>query len=152
MSDLQASVTIRRPIADVFAYVSDARNIPHWHADTAAVDLQRGDGRQAGSRLVDVIQTGKKGKRTEATVEITRYEPDRLWAFSAELGSFGGFDGCYRFEVVPTGTRVTFTENLRLRGLFRLLRPLVRHQVGQTARANLARLRALLEQPTPVAG
>ena len=103
MSDLQASITIRRPIADVFAFVADARNIPCWHADTAEVHLLSGDGR-------------------------------------------------YRFEVVPAGTRVTFTEDLRLRGLFRLLRPLVRHQVGQTARANFARLRALLEQPTPVAG
>ena len=151
MSDLNVSTTIRRPIADVFAFVADARNIPRWHADTAEVRLLRGDGRQAGSRVLDVIQTGK-GKRTEAMVEITRYELDRLWAFSAELGSFGGFDGCYRFEVVPAGTRVTFTEDLRLRGLFRLLRPLVRRQVGQTARANFARLRALLEQPTPVAG
>ena len=152
MSDLQASITIRRPIADVFAFVADARNIPRWHADTAEVHLLSGDGRQAGSRLVDVIQTGKKSKRTEAMVEITRSEPDRLWAFSAELGSFGGFDGCYRFEVVPAGTRVTFTEDLRPRGLFRLLRPLVRRRVGQTARANFARLRALLEEPTPVAG
>ena len=151
MSDLHASIIIRRPIADVFAFVADARNIPRWHADTAEVHLLSGDGRQAGSRLVDVIQTGK-GKRTEATVEITRYEPDRLWAFSADLGSFGGFDGCYGFEVVPAGTRVTFTEDLRLRGLFRLLRPVVKRQVGQTARANFARLRELLEQPTPVAG
>ena len=151
MSDLQASITIRRPIADVFAFVADARNTPRWHADTAEVHLLSGDGRHAGSRLVDVIQTGKS-KRTQATVEITRCEPDRLWAFSAELGSFGGFDGCYRFEVVPAGTRVTFSEDLRLRGLFRLLRPLVSRQVGQTARANFARLRALLEQPTPVAG
>ena len=131
MSDLQASVTIRRPIAEVFAYVSDARNIPHWHADTAEVHLQSGDGRQAGSRLVDVIRTGN-GRRMEALVAITRYEPDRLWAFSADLGSFGGFDGCYRFEAVPTGTRVTFTEDLRLRGLFRLLRPLVRRRVART--------------------
>jgi uncharacterized protein YndB with AHSA1/START domain len=151
MSDLQASITIRRPIADVFAFVADARKIPRWHADTAEVHLLSGDGRQAGSRLVDVIHTGK-GKRMEAMVEITRYEPDRLWAFSAELGSFGGFDGCYRFEVVPAGTRVTFTEDLRLRGLLRLLRPLLSRQVGQTARANFARLRALLEEPTPVAG
>jgi uncharacterized protein YndB with AHSA1/START domain len=151
MSDLRASITIRRPIADVFAFVADARNIPRWHADTAEVHLLSGDGRQAGSRLVDVIQTGK-GKRMQAMVEITRSEPDRLWAFSAELGSFGGFDGCYRFEAVPAGTRVTFAEDLRLRGLFRLLRPLVSRQVGQTARANFARLRVLLEQPTPVAG
>jgi uncharacterized protein YndB with AHSA1/START domain len=147
MSDLQASITIRRPIADVFAFVADARNIPRWHADTAEVHLLRGDGRQAGSRLVDVIRTGN-GRRMEAVVEITRHEPGRLWAFSAELGSFGGFDGCYRFEAVPAGTQVTFTEDLRLRGLFRLLRPLMRRQVGQTARGNFARLRALLEEPT----
>jgi uncharacterized protein YndB with AHSA1/START domain len=151
MSDLQASITIRRPIADVFAFVADARNIPRWHADTAAVHLLTGDGRQAGSRVVDVIQAGN-GRRMEALVEITRHEPDRLWAFSAALSSFGGFDGCYRFEVVPEGTRVTFDEDLRLRGLLRLLRPLVRRQVGQTARGNFARLRALFEEPTPVAG
>jgi uncharacterized protein YndB with AHSA1/START domain len=151
MSDLQASITIRRPIAEVFAFVAEARNIPRWHADTAEVHLLSGDGRQSGSRVVDVIQTGNR-RRMEALVEITRYEPDRLWAFSAELGSFGGFDGCYRFEVVPGGTQVTFTEDLRLRGLLRLLRPLVRRQVGQTARGNFARLRALLEEPTPTAG
>src|SRR3712207_1541698 len=84
MSDLQASVTIRRPIADVFAFGSDARNIPHWHADTAEVHLLSGDGRQAGSRVLDVIRTGN-GRRMEAVVEITRHEPDRLWAFSADL-------------------------------------------------------------------
>jgi uncharacterized protein YndB with AHSA1/START domain len=151
MSDLRASITIGRPISDVFAFVADARNIPRWHADTAEVLLLSGDGRQAGSRVVDVIQTGK-GKRMEALVEITRYEPDRLWAFSAELGSFGGFDGCYRFQEVPKGTRVTFDEDLRLRGLLRLLGPLVRRQVGQTARGNFARLQARLEEPTPVAG
>ena len=150
MSDLQASMTVRRAIADVFAFVADARNIPRWHADTAEVHLLSGDGRQVGSRLVDVIQTGN-GRRMEALVEITRHEPDRLWAFSAELGSLGGFDGCYRFEPVPAGTQVTFTEDLRLRGVYRVLRPLLRRQVGQTARRNFARLRALLEEPTPVA-
>jgi uncharacterized protein YndB with AHSA1/START domain len=150
MSDLQASITIRRPIADVFAFVADARNIPCWHADTAEVHLLSGDGRQAGSRVVDVIRAGD-GRRREAVVEITRHEPDRLWAFSAELGSLGGFDGCYRFESVPAGTQVTFTEDLRLRGVYRLLRPLLRRQVGQTARRNFARLRALLEEPTPLA-
>ncbi len=151
MSDLQERVTIRRPIREVFAFVCDARNIPRWHADTAEVHLLTGDGRQAGSRVLDVIRTGN-GRRMEAVVEITRHEPDRLWAFSAELDGFGGFDGCYRFEVVPAGTRVTFTEDLRLRGLWRMLRPLVRRQVGQTARANFERLRTLLEEPTPAAG
>src|SRR5690242_8106697 len=38
-------------------------------------------------------------------------------------------------------------EDLRLRGLFRLVRPLLLHQVRHTARANLARLPMLLEQP-----
>ena len=150
MSDLHASIIIRRPIADVFAFVADARNIPRWHADTAEVDLLSGDGRQVGSRVRDIIQTGN-GRRMEALVEITGHEPERLWAFSAELGSFGGFDGCYRFERVPAGTQVTFTEDLRLRGAYRLLRPLLRRQVAQTARDNFARLRALLEEPARVA-
>ena len=149
MSDLNVSTTIRRPIADVFAFVADARNIPRWHADTAEVHLLSGDGREVGSRVVDVIQTAN-GRRMEAMVEITRNEPDRLWAFSAELGSLGGFDGCYRFEPVPAGTQVTFSEELRLRGVYRLLRPLLRRQVGQTARGNFARLRALLEEPKSV--
>jgi uncharacterized protein YndB with AHSA1/START domain len=150
MSDVQASITIRRPIADVFTFVADARNIPRWHVDTAEVHLLSGDGREVGSRVLDVIQTAN-GRRMEARVEITRHEPDRLWAFSAALGSLGGFDGCYRFEPVPAGTHVTFTEDLRLRGVYRLLRPLLRRQVGQTARQNFARLRALLEEPTSVA-
>jgi hypothetical protein len=149
VSDVQASISIRRPVADVFAFVADARNIPLWHAETAEVRLLSGDGREVGSRVLDVIQTAK-GRRREAMVEITCNEPHQTWAFSATLGSLGGFEGCYHFEPLTAGTHVTFTEDLHLRGVYRLLRPLLRRQVGQAARGNFARLRALLEVPTSV--
>jgi uncharacterized protein YndB with AHSA1/START domain len=146
MSDLEATTTIKRPTADVFAFVTDVRAIPRWHVDTVQVEVRAGDGSRVGSRILDLIRT-PNGQQLQAVIEITAYEPDRFWAFSGDLGRFGAFEGCYRFDSVPAGTRVTFTEDLHLRGWRRLLKPLVLRGIRRSAHRNLAQLRALLEAP-----
>jgi tetratricopeptide (TPR) repeat protein len=129
--------------AEVFAFV---RAIPRWHVDTVRVEVLAGDGSGVGSRVLDVIRT-TRGQQLRAVIEITRHEPDRLWAFSADLDALGGFEGGYRFESTPAGTRVIFTEDLHLRGWRRLLKPLVLRGIRRSARQNLAQLRLLLEAP-----
>jgi anaerobic ribonucleoside-triphosphate reductase activating protein len=43
MSDLQASITIGRPVADVFAFAADPRNDPRWSGSSLRAEIVQGE-------------------------------------------------------------------------------------------------------------
>src|SRR6185369_11889961 len=77
------TITIKRPIEDVFAYVADGTNGPSWRSGIVDIAHASGEGRGA------VYRQGVKGpggRRIAADYEITTYEPPRQLAFRAIAG------------------------------------------------------------------
>lgn len=69
----QTSITVERPIEDVFAVLSDVEKTAMWHPSTVEERWIDADGPAIGARRVAVART--LGFRSENVAVVTAYEP-----------------------------------------------------------------------------
>jgi len=141
MPQAQPSVTVARPVDEVFAFVADGERGPEWR--TGIVDIRHVAGQGMGARYAQGVR-GPMGRRIAADYEITAYEPGRRLEFQTIAGPVrphGRFD----FAATEGGTRLTFSLEAELRGLRRLLMGgMVRSTMSEGVQA-LERLKQVLE-------
>ena len=117
MPSAEHSVTIARPVADVFAFVADGLNGPLWRS--GVLDVEHVSGSGVGALYRQGLK-GPGGRRVAADYEVTAYEPDRRIAFKAVAGPVRP-TGEYRFAAAGVGTALTFSLSAELGGLQKLL-------------------------------
>ena len=135
------SITIRRPVDAVFAFVADGTNGPKWRSGVLDVELLSGRG--TGARYRQGVK-GPGGRRIAADYEVTAEEPNRRIAFRAAAGPVRP-TGEFRFEDLGGETRLTFSLDDELRGWKRLLMGRAVQQTMDAEMAALDRLKELLE-------
>jgi carbon monoxide dehydrogenase subunit G len=136
------SVTIGRPVGDVFVFVADGENAIQWRPGVLDVERVSGDG-GVGTIYRQGVK-GPMGRRIAADYEITDFEPDRLIAFRATAGPFRP-RGRFEFEQTDGRTRLTLKLEGELTGLRKLL---MGRAVWKTMRAearNLENIKRVLE-------
>jgi uncharacterized membrane protein len=111
------SVTIRRPVRDVFAFVADGLNAPRWRS--GVLDVERASGEGVGAVYRQGVK-GPGGRRIAADYEVTVFQPDRRLAFQTIAGPVRP-KGEFRFEETPEGTRLTMSLEADMSGIKRLL-------------------------------
>jgi uncharacterized protein YndB with AHSA1/START domain len=136
------SVTIGRPVSDVFAFVADGTTAPKWRPGVLDVARESGDG-GVGSIYRQGVK-GPMGRRIPADYEVTEFEPDRLIAFKAIAGPFRP-TGRFRFEPADGGTRVTFSLEGELTGVKKLLMAGAAAKTMRSEVGTLENLERLLE-------
>lgn len=117
MPDAKYSVTVRRPVETVFAFVADGEKCPQWRP--GVIDIKRVSGDGVATRYAQGVQ-GPMGRRIAADYEVTVFEPNRRIEFQTIAGPARPH-GRYDFEAVGGETRLTFSLDARLTGLRRLL-------------------------------
>jgi uncharacterized membrane protein len=117
MPSAQHSVSIKRPIGDVFAFVADGENAMRWRPGVLDVAHQSGEG--LGAIYRQGVR-GPGGRRIAADYEITAFEPDRRIAFRAIAGPVRP-TGEYRFAADADGTTVSLDLGATLSGWKRLV-------------------------------
>jgi uncharacterized membrane protein len=132
MTSAENSIVISRPRSEVFAFVAEHDNDPKWRP--GVLDITRASGEGQGAVYTQGVQ-GPMGKRIDADFEVTAYQPDTLIAFRTLAGPVRP-EGSYRFEDADGGTRVTFSLNASLRGMQKLMAPMV----GKSMRNQVAAL------------
>jgi len=141
MPSAQHSVSIRRPIGEVFAFVANGENANRWRPGVLDVSHQSGEG------LGAIYRQGVKGpggRRIPADYEITAFEPDRRIAFQAIAGPVRP-TGEYRFTPDGDGTRVDFALDAEVTGWKRLLMGRAVQSTMDAEMRNLETLKSLLE-------
>jgi uncharacterized protein YndB with AHSA1/START domain len=136
---------IQRPIEDVFAFVTDARNNPQWQSRSG---LQRSqqlpDGPVGvGTRIVEVWKF--MGIESQSTSEVTEYEPDKTYTRRAISGSSPIKEGTFTFEPVADGARLTAIIQVQAGGLFAIAEPLLASNLKRGFGETFAMLKAALE-------
>ena len=135
----QDSITIERPIDEVFAFLLDGMNNPLWRS--SVIDSQRVAGKP------DTYKQGMKGPtgRVDGDYEVTEIRPNQLIAMKAIAG-MARPTSTFAFEAAGDATRVTFSLRFEGRGPAKLMEPLVatvmRREIGM-----LPNLKAHLERP-----
>jgi uncharacterized membrane protein len=140
MASAEHSVTINRPLEDVFAFLADPENDPQWRKGVLDIAHVSGDG--VGAVYKQGVK-GPFGKRIPADIERTTLEPNRVIGFHALVGPVRPW-GRYELEDEGGRTRVTFTLGTDLRGTKKLMGPMVSKQMNAEVRG-LDRLKTVLE-------
>ena len=141
MADARLSVTIFRPLEEVFAVLTDPENTPKWSAPAVEERWITPGPPTIGSRRLAVTQM--MGMRSKNNAEVTALEPNRLW----EMRSVSGPSFVVRaaFEPVEGGTRVDWTWSFHLQGPMRPFGPLVAWLFGRVFAKDLVRLKRMME-------
>jgi uncharacterized membrane protein len=143
---IEESITINRSAEDVFAFFDDRRNDHRWMGSVVESEwIDPGASTDVGRRGRMVMNVFGTREFSDA---VTEYEPGRRVAHRSVSGSVAVRSACLA-EPVAEGTRATFSweaEHLpggRLAALG--LQPLLARAVRRGYRADLARLKRLLE-------
>jgi uncharacterized protein YndB with AHSA1/START domain len=126
MAHAVETVTVDRPIAEVFAFLADGTNDPSWRPQVISITHVEGTGE--GATYAQTMK-GPAGLKINGAFKYTRYEePNRLdlQVIAGPGRPVGSFE---LREVSPATTEVTFTVDLKPLGLMVLITPLINKQV-----------------------
>lgn len=138
---MEASITINRPVEEVFAFVTDVGNWARWNEELTHVEQV-----SEGPIGVGTICRGTAEimGRMAFAAEILEYEPNQKVVQRMTIGPMQ-IQGAWLFEPVPGGTRVTMSSKGQSEGLFKLGGSLFDGMIKKRLEANLARLKAIME-------
>jgi uncharacterized protein YndB with AHSA1/START domain len=143
MIDVARSITINRPVAEVFAYVSDVSNEPAWHTDV--LEARQTSAGPIGIGATFLIRVKPSMGVSEGVTEVIGFEPDRRQVMRGEMGSMRPTITDL-FEPADGGTKFTRRIQIEASGLMRLMLPLMRPMTGRMHTGFLANLKRVLEQ------
>jgi uncharacterized protein YndB with AHSA1/START domain len=146
MARFTCSVTINRPIEEVFAVLTDPTRSPEWSKHSVRGELLTEGPPRVGSRRRTVVK-GFGGIGTmESVFEVTEVDPMRAVALRQVSASWGGTGATrYTFTPVDGGTRVDWTWELNPTGLMGLLSGPMMAITRRMFQSDLDNLKGLME-------
>lgn len=142
MARFDQSVTINRPIEEVFAFVSDLDNQARWRSGLDLAELTSDGPFGVGATYREVERI--LGRKMERTMEVTEFEPNVKCSFKSTSGPVV-FSATVSFEAQDDGIRVSMTADAELGGVFRVAEPMVVRMGRRQMESDLANLKELLE-------
>jgi len=135
------TITINRPVADVFAYLADLEKLPRWNY---AIQQTRkvSPGPVAIGTRYDQVRTVPT--RQEESLEVVELDDGRKLTVRGTLNKLPARLG-YDLEPVGETTVLTNSVELTVQGPLVLASPLATRHVKQAVAANLAVLKEILE-------
>jgi uncharacterized protein YndB with AHSA1/START domain len=143
MITTRVTVQINRPVADVFAYVTDPANFPRW-AGSLVKESRKITAGPVGVGTTFTQVNRLIGRRFTSKLRVVTYEPEQKYEYVTTAGPIK-FAGHYSFAAVDGGTRFTSVDESLPSGFLRYLQPLLQPFAQRQITANLARLKAILE-------
>ena len=142
MVRFELSVDIAKPVHQVWEYLIDPDNVPEWQA-SALSSHQISDGEMGvGTHLQD--ERRFLGRRARSEVEVTEFEPERLFTLHGISGPVR-FTVRHRLEETGEGTHLKIEAEADPGGIGRLMRPVVEHAASHAIRKEVDRLTEKLE-------
>jgi carbon monoxide dehydrogenase subunit G len=137
------SLEIGRSPQDVFAYLTDVSNLPHWQSSAIGADT---DGPvQLGTRIRERRKFAGRDVRTE--LEVVTYEPPRRFDVESRCGPVS-FEIRHTLEPVNERTRVNVDVNLKVGAMMRIAAAGPLKMAEREFRSDFERLKEVLETTT----
>ena len=146
MIKLAQSVTVNRPVAEVWKFISNFENTTRWSRGVLEA-RQTSDGPiGVGSTLQTVVKAF--GRRRTADYLVTEYEPNRAFAFEVTSGPMTS-RARYSVEPAGAGTQLTASGEVDAVGVYKLLAPILVRTLKRHSEDDLANLKRILEASIP---
>jgi uncharacterized membrane protein len=136
-------VRIERPVAEVFAYVTDVRNVPQWQESAVEAEWI-----EEGSRFRE--RRSFLGRSADIELEVTALEQDRRFDVRAVTGPVR-FEIRHSFEALADATVLRVRAEAPIGGALRFAASMAKKQAERQFKSDLQRLQRLLEDHKPAA-
>jgi uncharacterized protein YndB with AHSA1/START domain len=138
---VDASITVKRPIDEVFAAMSDWTNTEKWISGTGSVSKTSDGAIGVGTTW---HASGKAlGRAFEGDLKVTEFEPDRKLAWTTDKPL--KLTTAFTFTSVDGGTRVDQTSDGDLDGFFKLAQPVMLPMMKRQLQHDLETFRDLMD-------
>ncbi len=131
MAILRERIETVLPLDDAFAFVADFANSAHWDPGVASAERMDAGPLGVGARYRLGIRIG--GRVAPMDYLVTAFEPLRRVVLAGRGSGVDAEDEIV-FEATPTGTRIDYTADIRLRGVMRLATPFAAGALARSAR------------------
>lgn len=139
-----ASIVVRRPVAEVFAFVADARNRPSWDDSVVTEELTSAEPIRHGTTVHTRLRS--MGREHAYDWVVTAFEPPVGMIVTSTAGPLPT-TLTYVLTDLGDATHVQFTVVGRPTGALRLLRPAMARSTQKNLDRSFGRLQQVLEAP-----
>ena len=136
---LREELDVDVPVEEAFAFVGDFANAQGWDPGVESSRNATGSPVGIGTRYDLIVIFGDR--RLPMTYEVTVFDPPHRVVLRGTSSTVTAVDDI-RFEPRPSGTRVRYTADLRLKGVARIAEPLLRGRFRATGRRAMAGMAA----------
>jgi uncharacterized protein YndB with AHSA1/START domain len=141
--DVRTEITIGMPVGTVAAYAADPAHAPRWYGNIDSVEWKTEPPLQVGSRVAFVARF--LGRKLAYTYEVTDFVPGERLVMRTAEGPFP-METTYTWSAVgATATRMTLRNRGEPAGFSSVAAPVMARAMRRANRADLAKLRSLLE-------
>jgi hypothetical protein len=126
----------------MFAFVSDFSNAPLWQQGVVKSEPVTPGPIRVGTAFDEDVTVALFHLPSRCVV--TALEPDRLMAFEASSTPLQ-YKGEFRFAAVPEGTALSIRGTGEMRGLWKLLEPLLQADARKSVKDEVGRIKRHLE-------
>jgi uncharacterized protein YndB with AHSA1/START domain len=138
---------IARPPTDVFAHVTDPAKLATWQTNTISAVAEDNQPIRLGTRVREVHR-GPGGKQFASLVEVSEYEPDRVFALRTLEGTLP-IHARITFDQTEAGTRLQLDAHGQPTGPMRLAQPVLRLTLKRQFAGFCTTLKRVLETTPP---
>ena len=142
MINLNASVSICRPIGQVFAFISTTENDFQWQYGTLESARVSAGAIGVGNLMRSIGHV--MGRRLLSTFEITEYESNNRYGFRSLSGPLE-MRTLYTFEIDRGSTTVDLSTQVRARDTLDFHEKIFEKQLKKQLKENLLLLKSVLE-------
>ena len=140
--NLSATIDIDRPTTEVFAYVMEVSHDVQWRTSVVDAGFTADGPPRIGTTGYDKIDAN--GRQAMATWTVVDFEQDSYARWTLDTGPIKGTGG-YRCDPIAAGTRFTLEAHVKPAGWYRALGPLSGMIGRRQNRADVQKLKAILE-------
>ncbi len=141
--DVVTEIEIARPRAEVAEFACDPDNATRWYENIESVHWRTPPPLAVGSELAFVARF--LGRRLEYAYEVRELVPGERFVMSTAEGPFP-METTYAFEDAGTGTRMTLRNRGAPAGFAKVGAPLMERAMRRANRADLRRIKEILER------
>jgi uncharacterized protein YndB with AHSA1/START domain len=146
MVDRSDSITINRPVEEVFAYVTDVTNDPAWHTDV--LEARKTTEGPIGTGTIWHSRFKPSMGISEGDMEVVTFEANRIEVMQGEIGPMHP-TLTYLCEPSNGGTKFTRRVQITVSGWMKIMQPMMGMMLPKQNRGFLANLKRVLEESPP---
>ena len=141
MIKVEKSVTINKPVEEVFAFVVNHENTTKWQGGVEAI-IPEGPANVVGSKYTEVRKF--MGQEMKSNLEITAFVENAKWAAKVIKGPVP-YEVTATFESTGGGTKMTTRVEGEPKGFFKVAEGMLTGQLGKSLEEDGDRLKKILE-------